>query len=151
MTMIGEVTTTKDDSNGHEGHQTERHQPWPKQMLTVACTKNNAKWKRLIFQCFIFMFQYMGLRGECQEVHYNLGRAFHQIGKHSDVLRRIQFTSHWKHWTSSTVWKFYFQNISLRLPQKTFPCCGTGQNYGNWIFHFYNISKIFPFYGRGLV
>ena len=27
------------------------------------------------------MFQYLGLRGECQEAYYNLGRAFHQLGK----------------------------------------------------------------------
>ena len=31
-----------------------------------------------------------------------------------------------KNWTSSTAWKFYFQNISI--PRKTFPY------YGNWIF-----------------
>lgn len=31
-------------------------------------------------QGIIFMFQYLGLRGECQEAYYNLGRAFHQLG-----------------------------------------------------------------------
>ena len=39
---------------------------------------------------------------------------------------------HWKNRTSSTVWKFYFQNISI--PRKICPYHGTGQNYGNWIF-----------------
>ena len=53
-----------------------------------------------------------------------------------------------KSWTSSSVWKFYFQNISI--PRKTFPYYGIGQNYGNWIFHpffknhFVIIFTIFP-------
>ena len=45
----------------------------------------------------------------------------------------------WKNWTSFTLRKFYFQNISI--PRRTFPHYGIIQNYGNWIFQsFYSAA-----------
>ena len=48
-----------------------------------------------------------------------------------------QDISYWEKWTTSTIWKFYFQNISW-----IFPYYETGQNYGNRIFQ--PFSTIFP-------
>ena len=38
-------------------------------------------WLPIFRQGIIFLFQYLGVRGECQEAFYNIGRAFHQLGQ----------------------------------------------------------------------
>ncbi|XP_065657266.1 general transcription factor 3C polypeptide 3 isoform X2 [Hydra vulgaris] len=48
--------------------------------LHLACQKFHKTRHASIIQGLIFMFQYMSLRKENQESHYNMGRAFHQIG-----------------------------------------------------------------------
>ena len=51
-------------------------------------------------------------------------------------------TCHWKNWTSSTVWKFYFQNVS-RVFLEYFHTMEIG-----FSIFFYNIPKICPYYGK---
>ena len=46
-----------------------------------------------------------------------VSNAIHTNGSHTGPL-------HWKIWTSSTEWNFYFQNIFI--PRKTFPYYGRG-------------------------
>ena len=62
---------------------------------------------------------------------------------------------HWKNWTSSTVWKVYFQNISPRIfpyHGKYFHTMELDKTLEIGFFNlFYNIYKIFPYYGRGLI
>ena len=67
-----------------------------------------------------------------------------------------RYSVHWKNCISSTVWKFYFQSVPgiFPIPRKTFPYWKW--NWTKlWKLHFptfsYNISKIFPYYGRGTV
>lgn len=50
------------------------------QYLHLACQRFPRSRHTCVVQGIIFMFQYLGLRGECQEAYYNLGRAFHQLG-----------------------------------------------------------------------
>uniref|UniRef100_A0A667WB02 General transcription factor IIIC, polypeptide 3 n=1 Tax=Myripristis murdjan TaxID=586833 RepID=A0A667WB02_9TELE len=46
----------------------------------MASQKFVAKRHPLLLQGFSFLWQYVELRGECQESMYNLGRALHQVG-----------------------------------------------------------------------
>ncbi|XP_040888709.1 general transcription factor 3C polypeptide 3 isoform X1 [Toxotes jaculatrix] len=46
----------------------------------MASQKYVAKRHTLVLQGFSFLWQYVELRGECQESMYNLGRALHQMG-----------------------------------------------------------------------
>ena len=46
----------------------------------MACQKFSAKKHSLVVQACSFLNTYRSLRGDCQEVHYNLGRAMHQLG-----------------------------------------------------------------------
>ena len=58
---------------------------------------------------------------------------------------RIKNTSeHWKNWTSSSYTAFYFQSIS-RIFMELDKTMEIGLSYT----FFNNISKIFPYYGRG--
>ncbi|XP_068727355.1 general transcription factor 3C polypeptide 3-like [Montipora capricornis] len=50
------------------------------QYLHLACQRFPRSRHSCVVQGIIFMFQYLGLRGECQEAYYNLARAFHQLG-----------------------------------------------------------------------
>jgi len=45
----------------------------------MACQKFSAKKHSLVVQACSFLNTYKELRGECQEVYYNLGRAMHQL------------------------------------------------------------------------
>merc|ERR1719391_56347 len=45
----------------------------------MACQKFSAKKHSLVVQACAFLNTYKELRGECQEVYYNLGRAMHQL------------------------------------------------------------------------
>ena len=64
---------------------------------------------------------------------------------------------HWKSCTTSTVWKFCFQNILeyflnyISIPRNTFPYYGIGQNYANWFSNVFlqYFQKLFLYYGRG--
>lgn len=51
-------------------------------LFQMACQKFSAKKHSLVTQGLAFMWKYQQYRGEggCQEVHYNIGRAFHQLG-----------------------------------------------------------------------
>lgn len=51
-------------------------------LIQMACQKFSAKKHSLVTQGIAFLWQYKDLRGPCglQEVYYNLGRAFHQLG-----------------------------------------------------------------------
>ncbi|KAK7794019.1 hypothetical protein R5R35_007451 [Gryllus longicercus] len=51
-------------------------------LFQMACQKFSAKKHSLVSQGLSFFCQYEKLRGECaeQEIHYNFGRAFHQLG-----------------------------------------------------------------------
>ena len=46
----------------------------------MACQKFSAKKHSLVVQASSFLNTYKSLRGDCQEVNYNLGRAMHQLG-----------------------------------------------------------------------
>uniref|UniRef100_A0A3Q1GEM1 General transcription factor IIIC, polypeptide 3 n=1 Tax=Acanthochromis polyacanthus TaxID=80966 RepID=A0A3Q1GEM1_9TELE len=46
----------------------------------MASQKYVGKRHTLVLQGFSFLWQYVELRGECQETMYNLGRALHQMG-----------------------------------------------------------------------
>lgn len=46
----------------------------------MACQKFATKRHSLVVQSCAFLNQYHELRGECQEVYYNLGRTMHQLG-----------------------------------------------------------------------
>lgn len=46
----------------------------------MACQKFSAKKHSLVVQACSFLNTYRSLRGDCQEVHYNLGRSMHQLG-----------------------------------------------------------------------
>ena len=79
-----------------------------------------------------------------------VSNATHTNGSHTGPL-------HWKKWTFSTVWNFYFQNIS-RVFLEYFHTTENISIPWNWTklwkldfpTFFYNISKIFPYCGRGL-
>lgn len=51
-------------------------------LIQMACQKFSAKKHSLVTQGIAFLWQYKDLRGPCglQEVYYNIGRAFHQLG-----------------------------------------------------------------------
>nr|XP_046237968.1 general transcription factor 3C polypeptide 3 isoform X2 [Scatophagus argus] len=49
-------------------------------LFHMASQKYVAKRHALVLQGFSFLWQYVELRGECQESMYNLGRALHQVG-----------------------------------------------------------------------
>ncbi|XP_072019702.1 LOW QUALITY PROTEIN: general transcription factor 3C polypeptide 3-like [Amphiura filiformis] len=49
-------------------------------MLHIACQRFSLKKHSLIVQGFSFLKRYEDLRGDSQEVSYNLGRALHQLG-----------------------------------------------------------------------
>ncbi|KAK6624024.1 hypothetical protein RUM44_010882 [Polyplax serrata] len=51
-------------------------------LLQMSCQKFSDKKNLLITQCIAFLWQYKELRGDYndQEVHYNMGRLFHQLG-----------------------------------------------------------------------
>lgn len=51
-------------------------------LFQMACQKFSAKKHSLVTQGLAFMWKYQQYRGEdgYQEVHYNIGRAFHQLG-----------------------------------------------------------------------
>lgn len=51
-------------------------------LIQMACQKFSAKKHSLVTQGVAFLWQYKDLRGPCglQEVYYNIGRAFHQLG-----------------------------------------------------------------------
>ncbi|XP_069681894.1 general transcription factor 3C polypeptide 3-like isoform X1 [Periplaneta americana] len=51
-------------------------------LFQMACQKFSAKKHSLVTQGLAFMWKYQQFRGEegYQEVHYNIGRAFHQLG-----------------------------------------------------------------------
>lgn len=51
-------------------------------LFQMACQKFSAKKHSLVTQALAFMWKYQQYRGEdgYQEVHYNIGRAFHQLG-----------------------------------------------------------------------
>ena len=46
----------------------------------MACQKFSAKKHSLVVQAASFLNTYKSLRGDCQEVNYNIGRAMHQLG-----------------------------------------------------------------------
>jgi len=50
------------------------------QYVQLACQRFPRSRHSCVVQGIIFLFQYLGLRGECQEAFYNIGRAFHQLG-----------------------------------------------------------------------
>ncbi|KAK3747555.1 hypothetical protein QZH41_015788, partial [Actinostola sp. cb2023] len=50
------------------------------QYIHLACQKFPRGRHMIVVQGILFLFQYLALRGECQEVYYNIGRAFHQLG-----------------------------------------------------------------------
>jgi len=50
------------------------------QYVHLACQRFPRNRHSCVVQGIIFLFQYLGLRGECQEAYYNIGRAFHQLG-----------------------------------------------------------------------
>merc|ERR1712071_582415 len=45
----------------------------------MACQKFSAKKHSLVVQACAFLNTYRTLRGDCQEVFYNIGRAMHQL------------------------------------------------------------------------
>lgn len=51
-------------------------------LLQMACQKFAVKKNSLVTQCIAFLWQYKEFRGDnnLQEVHYNMGRLFHQLG-----------------------------------------------------------------------
>lgn len=51
-------------------------------MLQMACQKWTDSKNSLVTQCIAFLWQYKEYRGDnnLQEVHYNMGRLFHQLG-----------------------------------------------------------------------
>lgn len=50
------------------------------QYIHLACQRFPRNRHFCVVQGIIFLFQYLGLRGECQEAFYNIARAFHQLG-----------------------------------------------------------------------
>ncbi|XP_032226353.2 general transcription factor 3C polypeptide 3 [Nematostella vectensis] len=50
------------------------------QYIHLACQRFPHKRNSVVIQGFMFMYQYMCLRGKGQESYYNIGRAFHQLG-----------------------------------------------------------------------
>lgn len=50
------------------------------QYIHLACQRFPRNRHSCVVQGVVFLFQYLGLRGECQEAFYNIGRAFHQLG-----------------------------------------------------------------------
>ncbi|CAB3989602.1 general transcription factor 3C polypeptide 3-like [Paramuricea clavata] len=56
----------------------------------MACQKFQYGRNASIMQAFLFLYQYEGLRGKCQETDYNMGRSYHQIGL-------VNFASHYYH------------------------------------------------------
>lgn len=93
------------------------------------------------------MFQYLGLRGECQEAYYNLGRAFHQLGKVSLRLKvRINWWNSEQHQSGKVVPRSYHE-----WPQ--FFSRGTFDASLSFIsgllqfaLHYYNKALAFPLY-----
>lgn len=57
-------------------------------LLQMSCQKYADKKNLLITQCIAFLWQYKELRGEynTQEVHYNMGRLYHQLGLYPAAL-----------------------------------------------------------------
>ena len=70
------------------------------------------------------------------------------VEKHFEIPQNCIW--HWKNGISSTVWKFYFENISrvfleyFHTTENISIIYGIGQNYGNWIFQ--PFSRKFPKY-----
>ncbi|XP_046844489.1 general transcription factor 3C polypeptide 3-like isoform X1 [Xenia sp. Carnegie-2017] len=56
--------------------------------IQMACQKFQYCRNASIVQGFLFLYQYEGLRGRCQETDFNLGRSYHQIGL-------LNFASHY--------------------------------------------------------
>ena len=69
-------------------------------LIQMACQKFSAKKHALVSQGIAFLWKYQKLRGPLggQEVHYNLGRAFHQLGLLSVATHHykevLSFSSH---------------------------------------------------------
>ncbi|EEB19830.1 General transcription factor 3C polypeptide, putative [Pediculus humanus corporis] len=57
-------------------------------LLQMSCQKFTEKKNLLITQCIAFLWQYKEQRGEynSQEIHYNMGRLFHQLGLYPAAL-----------------------------------------------------------------